>query len=73
MINSKNITAMQVSNTDVLLTAYRRYSGNNIAITDDLFAFITTPTPERDVFLITYCNCTISVSENIVLSTYTPL
>lgn len=64
---------MQISNADALLNAYRRYSENSTATADDLFAFITTPTPERDVFLINYCTCTISVSENIVLSTYTPL
>lgn len=64
---------MQVSNADALLAAYRRYSGNNIAIADDLFTFLTTPSPERMVFLETCCTCTVSVSENIVLSTYTPL
>lgn len=73
MISNKNITAMQASNTDLLLSAYRQFSGNDIAIADDLFVFLTTPTPERDVFLATCCTCTISVSENIVLSTYTPL
>lgn len=73
MISSKTITVMQASNTDMLLSAYRQFSGNSVAMADDLFVFLTTPTPERDVFLIAYCNCTVSVSGNIVLSTYTPL
>lgn len=73
MISNKNITAMQASNTDMLLSAYRQFSGNNVAIADDLFVFLTAPTPERDVFLAICCACTISVSENILLLTYTPL
>lgn len=73
MIENKNISAVQVSNTDTLLAAYRQFSGNNVAIADDLFVFLTTPAPERDVFLATYCACTVSISGNIVLSTYTPL
>ncbi|WP_373168949.1 hypothetical protein [Bacteroides cellulosilyticus] len=73
MISNKNITATQASNTDLLLLAYRQFSGNNIAMADDLFVFLTAPTPERDVFLVTCCTCTISVSENILLLTYAPL
>lgn len=73
MISNRNITAMQVSNTDTLLTTYRQFSGNNIATADDLFRFLTTPTPEREVFLVNCCTCAVTVNENIVLSTYTPL
>lgn len=73
MIDNKNISAVQASNTNALLAAYRLFSGNNIAIAGDLFVFLTTPTPERDVFLATCCACMVSVSGNIVLSTYTPL
>lgn len=57
----------------MLLSAYRQFSGNNVAMADDLFVFLTAATPERDVFLAICCACTISVSENILLLTYTPL
>ena len=64
---------MQVSNTNTLLTAYRQYTGKAILTADDLFAFVTTPTPERDEFLATYCTCTYSSTDNIVITNYTPL
>lgn len=48
MISNKNITATQASNTDMLLSAYRQFSGNHVAMADDLFVFLTAATPERE-------------------------
>lgn len=73
MIDSKTITALEISNADALLTVYRWFSSNNIATADDLFTFLTTPNSERDIFIETYCACTVSISGNIVLSTYAPI
>lgn len=73
MTNERTITAIQVSITDKLLAAYRQYSGNNIALSDDLFIFLTTPTPARDMFVESYCTCETSLQTNIVVLTYSAL
>lgn len=74
MMNEKTITtAMQSSNTEPLLTAYQRYTGDNTVTADSLFDFLSTPTPEREEFLSVCCTCTYSSTENIVTPTYTAL
>lgn len=70
---TRTLTAIQVIRTDELLSSYRQFSGKQIATADELFAFLITPTPERNSFLSTNCAHTLSVSDNVVLSTYSAL
>lgn len=73
-MNDKTITAaIQLSNTKTLLNAYRQYTGDSTYTSDNLFDFITTPTPEREEFIATYCTCTYSSTDNIIAPTYTAL
>lgn len=70
-MNNKTITAaFQISNSDELLNAYRKFCGNNAVVSDDLFAFLTTPAPEREEFLTLNCTCDYSSSDTIIISTY---
>lgn len=74
MMNAQTLTAApQSSNTEALLDAFRQYTGNTSENTDSLFTFLTTPTPEREEFLVTCCTCTYSSTDNIVTPTYTAL
>lgn len=69
----RTITAIQATRTDELLPSYSQFTGKPIVTTDELFAFLITPTPERTSFLSTKCVHTLSVSDNVVLSTYSAL
>jgi hypothetical protein len=74
MNNERTISTVEVDSTDAqLLTGYRQYIGNSSATADDLYRFLTTPSPDRDVFYSVYCAPSISTVDNIVLSTYAPL
>ena len=69
----RTITAIQAIRTDDLLLSYRQFTGKSIVTADELFVFLITPTPERTSFLSTKCAHTLSVSDNLVLSTYSAL
>lgn len=74
MMNDRTLTAApQASNTQALLDAYRQYTGDNTVTANSLFDFFSTPTPEREEFLLTCCTCTYSSTANIVIPTYTAL
>lgn len=74
MTNYRTITAaIQSSNTEALLDAYRRYTGNDAFTSDELFDFLITPTPQREEFLTANCACIYSSTDNIFTPTYEAL
>lgn len=74
MMNDRTITAaIQSSNTEALLDAYRRYTGNNANTSDELFDFLITPTAQREEFLTASCACIYSSTDNIFTPIYEAL
>lgn len=74
MNNDQTITAaIEVNNVTTMFTAYQKFTGNNQVTYDDLFSFLTTPTPEREEFLAKYCSYNYSSAGNIVLTKYKTL
>lgn len=70
----RTITATpEFGDTESILSLYRNFM-NDITLTGhDLFAFLTTPTPEREEFFAVHCTCTYSSTDNIVTPTFTAL
>lgn len=74
MNESRTITAtIEVNNVTAMFTTYQRYLGNNQATYDDLFHFLSSPTPEREEFLALHCSCSYSSTGNIVSPKYKSL
>lgn len=64
-------TAPSISAAANLLPAYKSYMDNTAVTIDDLYKFLTLPTPERDDFLLLHGSLNITLIDNIVVSNYT--
>ena len=45
------VTTPSVAASDLLFAAYKTFAQNDAATRDEFYTFLTTPSPERDVFL----------------------
>lgn len=63
-------SAIQSSDIEKMIIAYKEYSGNASATSDDLFVFLTLPSGEREEFLQSFCNCEYLPQESIVSLNY---
>ena len=50
-MNIQVVTTPSVDASDLLFAAYKTFAQNNAATRDEFYTFLTTPSPERDVFL----------------------
>lgn len=74
MNDDRTITAaIEVNNVTPLFAIYKRFINDEQATYDDLFSFLTTPSPEREEFLSEHCLCYYTSSNNIVLTKYKAL
>ena len=62
--------AIQSTNIEQMLLAYKSYLGNASATSDEFFEFLTLPTAEREAFLQHQCACDYQVQESIVIPNY---
>lgn len=56
-----------------ILNAYKEFSGNKQATSEELFLFLTSPSAERDLFLSVSCSCTTALQGDIIYPVYSPL
>ncbi|WP_373259063.1 hypothetical protein [Bacteroides thetaiotaomicron] len=71
MNNQVTITAaIQSASIEQMLLAYKSYSGNASATSDEFFEFLTLPTAEREAFLQYQCACDYQVQGSIVIPNY---
>ena len=71
-MNDRTITtALTATDTRPLLASYRLYRGDSTLTENDLYLFLTTPTPEREEYLVNHCTCSHTIINNIVSPIYT--
>lgn len=69
-MNDTITAAIEINSVAPVFTAYQKFTGNSQATYNDLFNFLTTPTSEREEFLVKHCSCNYSSNGNIVLTKY---
>lgn len=72
-MNDTITAAIEIKDVAPVFTAYQKFTGNSQATYDDLFNFLTTPTSEREEFLVKHCSCNYSSNGNIVSTKYKAL
>lgn len=60
------LTSPEATISDRMLQGYQQYQDNSELTFTDLFAFLTTPTAEREEFIALYCNKSYNSNDQII-------